>query len=264
MRRTPLILLVFHYAFAMFMVAPLITVVLVSLTSKGYVSMPSDGLSLRWYKAIADAPDFIAAFWRSVSVATMAATIATALALPAGLAIAWNRFWARDALMSLLLSPLMIPNVVLGISLLKFFTQLSVPSSLATLVLAHSLIVLPYALRLVVASAAGFDRSMNQAALSLGASGWTAFRRVELPLIISGVAGGWLISFISSFDELTMSIFVSSASTQTLPVRMYNYISNTIDPLLASVSTVLIVITLVMMILLDRLFGLDRVLSGKA
>ncbi|SEF14175.1 putative spermidine/putrescine transport system permease protein [Burkholderia sp. WP9] len=263
MRRTPAFLLVFHVLFAIFMVAPIATVILVAFTDKGYVSMPFDGASLRWFRAILDAQDFIDAFERSLGLAASAATFATLLAIPAGLAIAWFRFWGRELVMSLLLSPLMIPNVVLGIALLRFFTQMNVSGSMSTLVLAHTLIVLPYALRLVVASAAGFDRSVTYAAQTLGASGWTAFRRIELPLIVSGVAGGWLIAFISSFDELTMSIFVSSASTVTLPVRMYNYISNTIDPLLASVSTVLIVITLLLMLLLDRFFGLDRVLSGK-
>ena len=81
----------------------------------------------------------------------------------------------------------------------------------------------------------------------LGASGWTVFRRIELPLILPGVAGGWLIAFINSFDELTMSIFVASATTETLPVKMYHHIAHTIDPLLASISTVLIVLTLVLM-----------------
>lgn len=263
MRRTPFFLLLFHVVFAIFMVAPIVTVLFVAFTDKGYVSMPFDGASLRWFRAILDAQDFIDAFLRSLEVATSAATFATLLAVPAGLAIAWRRFAGRELVMSLLLSPMMIPNVVLGIALLRFFTMINVSGSLFTLILAHTLIVLPYALRLVVASAAGFDQSVTQAAQTLGASGWTTFRRIELPLIVSGVAGGWIISFISSFDELTMSIFVSSASTVTLPVRMYNYIANTIDPLLASVSAVLIVITLAMMLLLDRLVGLDRVLSGK-
>ena len=96
------------------------------------------------------------------------------------------------------------------------------------------------------------NMSIAQAAQSLGASGWTVFRRIELPLILPGVAGGWLIAFINSFDELTMSIFVASASTQTLPVKMYNHIAHTIDPLLASISTVLIVLTLVLMMVLDE------------
>jgi putative spermidine/putrescine transport system permease protein len=261
--KTPLPLVFFHWAFAIFMLAPLVMVALVSFTNKGYVSMPFDGASLRWYRAILDAPDFIDAFWRSLGLGVVAATLATLLAVPAGMAIAWHRFAGRDALLGLLLSPLMVPHVVLGIALLRFLTQIGGSSTLWGLTAAHTVIVLPYVLRLVVAAATGFDRSVSQAAQSLGASGWTVFRRIELPLIVPGVAGGWLIAFINSFDELTMSIFVASASTQTLPVKMYNHIANTIDPLLASVSTVLIVLTLVLMMVLDRFYGLDRVLSGK-
>jgi putative spermidine/putrescine transport system permease protein len=263
MKKTPLALLVFHGLFALFMLAPLVVVVLVSFTDKGYIAMPFDGASLRWYRAILDAPDFIDAFWRSLGLAATAATLATLVAVPAGMAIAWHRFAGRDALLGLLLSPLMVPHVVLGIALLRFMTQIGGAGTLWSLTIAHTVIVLPYVLRLVVAAATGFDRTITQAAQSLGASAWSVFRRIELPLIVPGVAGGWLIAFINSFDELTMSIFVASASTQTLPVKMYNHIAHTIDPLVASVSTVLIVLTLVLMMALDRFYGLDRVLSGK-
>lgn len=263
MKKTPLALLVFHGLFALFMLAPLVVVVLVSFTDKGFIAMPFDGASLRWYRAILDAPDFVDAFWRSLGLAATAATLATLVAVPAGMAIAWHRFAGRDALLGLLLSPLMVPHVVLGIALLRFLTQIGGAGTLWSLTAAHTVIVLPYVLRLVVAAATGFDRTITQAAQSLGASAWSVFRRIELPLIIPGVAGGWLIAFINSFDELTMSIFVASASTQTLPVKMYNHIAHTIDPLVASVSTVLIVLTLVLMMALDRFYGLDRVLSGK-
>jgi putative spermidine/putrescine transport system permease protein len=264
MNRTPTPLLIFHWLFAIFMLAPLVMVVLVSFTDKGYIAMPFDGASWRWYRAILDAPDFIDAFWRSLGLAAAAATLATLVAVPAGMAIAWNQFRGREAMLGLLLSPLMVPHVVLGIALLRYLTQIGASGTLWGLTAAHTVIVLPYVLRLVVAAATGFDRSLVQAAQSLGATGWTVFRRIELPLIVPGVAGGWMIAFINSFDELTMSLFVASASTQTLPVKMYNHIANTIDPLLASVSTVLIVLTLILMLVLDRFYGLDRVLGGKS
>jgi putative spermidine/putrescine transport system permease protein len=264
MNTAPRPLLLFHWLFGIFMLAPLAMVVLVSFTAKGYIAMPFDGASLRWYRAIFEASDFIDAFWRSLGLGATAATLATLMAVPAGMAIAWHRFAGRDALLGLLLSPLMVPHVVLGIALLRFLTQIGGSGSLWGLTAAHTVIVLPYVLRLVVAAATGFDRSIAQAAQSLGASNWTVFRRIELPLIVPGVAGGWLIAFINSFDELTMSIFVASAGTQTLPVKMYNHIAHTIDPLLASISTVMIVLTLVLMIALDRYYGLDRILSGKA
>jgi len=263
MNRTPPLLLAFHWLFAIFMLAPLVMVALVSFTDKGYISMPFDGASWRWYAAILKNGEFIDAFWRSLVLGVTAATLATLLAVPAGMAIAWHRFPGRDAILGLLLSPLMVPHVVLGIALLRLLTQLGASGTMWGLTAAHTVIVLPYVLRLVVAAATGFDRTVAQAAQSLGASPWTVFRRVELPLIVPGVAGGWIIAFINSFDELTMSIFVASAGTQTLPVKMYNHIANTIDPLLASVSTVLIVITLALMIALDRFYGLDRILAGK-
>lgn len=264
MNRAPRLLLIFHWLFATFMLAPLLMVVLVSFTDKGYIAMPFDGASWRWYLAILKDDEFMNAFYRSLALGAGAATLATLLAVPAGMAIAWHRFPGRETILGLLMSPLMVPHVVLGIALLRFLTQLSATGTMWGLTAAHTVVVLPYVLRLVVAAATGFDRSVAQAAESLGASGWTVFRRIELPLIAPGVAGGWLIAFINSFDELTMSIFVASASTQTLPVKMYNYIANTIDPLLASISTVLIVLTLVLMIVLDRLFGLDRILVGKS
>ncbi len=127
------------------------------------------------------------------------------------------------------------------------------------------MIVLPYVLRLVVAAATGFDRSVAQAAQSLGASGWTVFRRIELPLILPGVAGRLadrLHQQLRRADDVDLRRL--APRHETLPVKMYNHIAHTIDPLLASVSTVLIVVTLVMMMVLDRFYGLDRVLSGKS
>lgn len=257
-------LALFHGVFVLFILAPLLMVVLVSFTDKGYIALPFDGASWRWYGAILKSPDFIQAFYNSVWLALAAATLSALLAIPAGLAIAWYRFSGREALLGLLLSPLMVPHIVLAIALLKFFTLIGASSTWWGLTVSHIVIVLPYVLRLVVASATGYDRSISQAALSLGAPPWTVFWRIELPLILPGVTGGWIIAFINSFDEVTMSLFVASASTATLPVKMYNHIAHTIDPLLASISTVLIVLTLVLMLALDRFFGLDRVLSGKS
>jgi putative spermidine/putrescine transport system permease protein len=149
------------------------------------------------------------AFYRSLSLGVAAATLATLLAVPAGMAIAWYRFPGRDALLGLLLSPLMVPNIVLGIALLRLLTLLGSPGTAWGLTVAHTVIVLPYVLRLVVAAATGFDRTIAQAAQSARRIGWTVFRRVELPPS-SRAWRGWIIAFINSFDELTMSIFVAS------------------------------------------------------
>ena len=122
---------------------------------------------------------------------------------------------------------------------------------------------MPYALRMVLAAATGMNREIEHAGLSLGASRSTVFMRITVPMLMAGIAGGWMLSFIQSFDELTMTVFVATPGTMTLPVAMYNHIAQTIDPLVTSVSTVLIVGTLVLMVILDKLVGLEKVLIGK-
>ena len=263
MRTNNWLSLAYHWLFIAFIVAPLLIVVAVSFTSQGFISLPTEGLSLRWFRAILDAKEIVAALWLSIGLGLASATVAVALAVPAALATVRYRFPGRGALMGFFLSPLMIPHVVLGVAFLRFFSALGFTGSFTWLALTHVIVVMPYALRLVLSAATGLDTDAERAALSLGASRFTAFRRVVLPLILPGVAGGWMLAFIQSFDELTMTVFVSTPGTTTLPVAMYNQITHTIDPLVASVSTVLIVGTLVLMFLLDRIVGLDRVLVGK-
>lgn len=259
---SPLALL-FNILFLAFMLAPLLIVCLVAFTSKGYISLPWDGFSLRWFKAILDNPHFIDAFYLSVLLGMASATIAVGLAVPASLAFARHDFKGRSAIMAFILSPLMVPHIVLGVSFLSFLTRIGWYGTFIGLVFTHVIIIMPYALRLVLSSVTGMDRSAESAAISLGASNWVVFRRVVLPMIVPGVAGGWVLSFITSFDEVTMSIFVASPGTTTLPVRMYEHITETIDPLIASLSASLIFITMIIMFILDRLYGLDNILVGK-
>ena len=183
--------------------------------------------------------------------------------MPAALAISRYRFRGRDALSALFLSPLMIPHVVLGIAFLRFFTSVGIGGTFVALVIAHVVVVFPFALRLTLASATGMDRSVEMAAISLGADGWTMFRRVTLPAILPGIVSGWMLAFIQSFDDLTMTVFLATPGTETLPVRMFLYIQDNIDPLVTSVSASVIAVTMTVLILLDRVYGLDRVLTAK-
>ena len=263
MSRNGPLALAFHAAFITFMVAPIAIVVLVAFTPEGFLSVPTTHWSLRWFRAIADYPEFIEAFWSSLLLGALSSAIAITLSVPAALAVSRHRFAGREALTALFLSPLMIPNVVLGIAFLRFFTQVGIGGTFTGLVIAHVVIVFPFALRLVLASATGLDRALENAAISLGAGGFTVFRRVTLPLILPGVASGWMLAFIQSFDEVTMTVFIATPGASTLPVRMFLYIQDNIDPLVASVSAVVIAVTVVFMLLLDRLYGLDRLLSGK-
>jgi putative spermidine/putrescine transport system permease protein len=147
--------------------------------------------------------------------------------------------------------------------MLRLFALLDVRGSTLWLTLAHVIVVTPYALRLMLAALAGSDPAIEHAARSLGAGRWTVFRRVTLPLMLPGVTGGWLLGFINSFDEVTMSIFITSPQTVTLPVRMYMLATESIDPMMAAVSALIIALTAIIMFALDRLYGLDRVLVGQ-
>ena len=255
--------LAFNALVIAFMLAPLVIVCVVAFTPENTLTLPTTEFSLRWFRAAFAHPDFMQSFWNSLWLALASSTIATLLAVPAGMAITRYSFPGREFLNALFLSPLIIPHLVLGVALLRLFALVGGAGSFGFLVFAHALIVTPYTLRLVVAALVGFDRSAEQAALSLGASQMTVFKRITLPMILPGVTGGWLLAFINSFDEVTMSIFVTSPSTVTLPVRMYMYATESIDPLMAAVSALMVAVTAVAMIVLDRVYGLDRVLVGR-
>mgnify|MGYP003339053546 FL=1 len=264
MNRNGPVALAYHTLFVAFMLAPILVVCFVAFTPEGYLSFPTHTWSLRWFRAIARYPEFIAAFWRSLGLGALSSAVAVAISVPAALAIARYRFPGREAMSALFMSPLMIPHIVLGVAFLRFFTQVGLGGTFAGLVLAHIVIVLPFALRLTLASAVGLDRSIEYAAVSLGASEWTVLRRITLPLVLPGLVSGWALAFINSFDEVTMTVFIAAPGTETLPVRMFLYIQDSIDPLVTSVSACVIAITVVALVALDRAWGLERLLVGRS
>jgi putative spermidine/putrescine transport system permease protein len=263
MNRNSPLALVFHVLFLGFLLAPILIVCAVAFTPEGYLSLPTDGVSLRWFYAIGDNPEFVRAFRDSLLLGALSSTVAVAFSIPAALAIARHQFPGREVMTALFLSPLMVPHIVLGIAFLRFFTQIGLGGTFTGLVLSHVVIIIPFALRLILASSTGMDRSIENAAASLGASSFTTFRRVTLPLILPGVASGWVLAFINSFDEVTMTVFIASPETTTLPVRLFLYIQDNIDPLVAAVSAALIFMTVAAMLVLDRLYGLERLLVGR-
>jgi putative spermidine/putrescine transport system permease protein len=263
MSRNGPLALTFHTLLMIFVLAPIIVVCLVAFTPEGHLAIPTHTWSLRWFYAIERYPEFISAFWTSVWLGAISSTIAVLLSVPAALALARLSFPGRDWISALFMSPLMIPHVVLGIAFLRFFTQVGLGGRFLGLVLSHVVIVLPFALRLTLASAIGMDRRIEQAAISLGAESGRVFRRITLPLILPGVVSGWALAFIQSFDEVTMTVFIAAPGTETLPVRMFNHIQDSIDPLVTSVSASVIIATVLFLLVIDRLYGLDRLLVGR-
>ncbi|MEE7505832.1 ABC transporter permease [Methylobacterium mesophilicum] len=262
MKNGPLALL-FHALFMAFLVAPMLVVCVVAFTPEGYLALPTHGVSLRWFRRLVEYPEFLSAFRTSLLIAAASSVTAVVFATPAALAIARHRFPGRDALSALFLAPLMIPHVVLGIAFLRFFSSVGLSGTLLGLIVSHVVVIFPFALRMVLAGANGMDRRIEDAALSLGASRATVVRRVMLPLILPGIASGFALSFIQSFDEVTMTVFIASPSTTTLPVMMFNYIQDSIDPLICAVSTLMIVLTVLFMIVVHKFYGLERLFVGE-
>lgn len=263
MQKNHPVALLFHTLVSGFMLAPMVIICLMAFTPAQTLILPTTEWSLRWFHTLFQHPEFIHSFWISLWLACGAATIACLVAVPAGLAIIRYEFPGKQLVSGLLFSPLLIPHLVLGVALLRLFSLLGGSGSFSWLLAAHIMIVMPYVLRLILTSLSGFDRSAEQAAVSLGASSLTVFFRITLPMMLPGITGGWVLAFINSFDEVTMSIFVTSPSTQTLPIQMYMYTTESIDPMMAAVSTVMIGITALAMVIINRFYGLDRILVGR-
>ena len=254
----------FHVLFLLFMVMPLLAVLYMSFTSKGYLSFsPLDELSLRWYYAVFNNAIYMDAFKTSIILGGVSATVACIIAIPACIAIAKYDFYGKNFINSFLLSPLMIPHIVLGIAFLQFLSVVGITKSFLGLILAHIILVSPYAMRLILAVVYSLDRNIDNAALSMGASKFKIIFKITLPLLIAGISSGWLISFIQSFDEVTMTVFLTPVDAMTLPVKMYNDIDEDLNPIITAVSGIVIFGAFTLMIIIDKFFGLEKVLIGK-
>jgi len=243
-------------AITLFTVAPFIVVFLASITSGDYLEFPPRGASLRWYGEAARRPEVLAALGNSLVAATATVILTTLLNLPAAYALSRNRFRGRDALLAVLMSPLMLPGIVIGFAIVRFYGVVGFPLSLAGLVLAHAVVTLPYGLRTIAASLFGVDRSVEEAAVTLGAHPVRAFWSVTLPMIKPGLIAGSVFVFITSFDNVTVSLFLVSPRFTVLPMWLFSYVEQSADPLAAAVASAITVASLVVVVLLDRFVGL--------
>lgn len=244
---------------AVLLIAPTVIVLITSFTSAYSLKFPPPGYSVRWYTALwRDSPEIVAAAWLSFEVAAVATAIATVLAVAAALALARRRaVWART-LDALFMSPLMLPTLALGLALLVLFNLMGTGLSVTTLVIGHVAICAPYILRTASASLAQLDPALLDSARSLGARPWFTFRTVTLPLIAPGIAAGAFIAFMASFDNVAVSLFLSDARSEMLPIRMWNIIEANLDVRAAAVSGVLIGAAVALMLVLERLTGISR------
>ena len=245
-----------------FLLAPLACVALVSLTPKDYISIPTDALSLKWYAAILNHPAFLGAARNSLLLATAAAATALLLGMAASVALVRYRFRFRSVVHLVTMSPLFIPMVMSGLAILIYTKHLGWESQGGRLFVGHAILTLPYVVRTIMASLAGFDPNQELAARNLGATPLEAFLLITLPQLGPGIFAGAIFAFIVSFDNVGLSIFLTGSQLNTLPVELYSYASYNNDPTSAAVSVLMILFSIVAIAALEFLFGLQKIMRG--
>ncbi len=233
----------------LFLVAPALIAIPVSLTPKRFLSMPNGELSLRHFEKLFGSEEWMSSFWQSAVIGVTSAALATALGTLCAIGL-WrvSSKWG-EAVRAFLLLPLVVPPIISAMAFYRFMVPLGLIDTYPGLILAHTVLAAPLVLITVSASLAGFDPRLEQASRNLGASNWTTLRRVILPSIRPGVLAGAIFAFIASWDEIVVTLFLSKFSVYTLPRRMWNGIRENTDPTVAAAAVVLIAITLIFFII---------------
>lgn len=241
-----------------FLQLPVIVVVLASLTETSYLTIPPKGLTLKWYTVVLSDTVYLDAVWTSLQLAVAAMVLSLALGTAASYALIRRKVRFASLLSSIFMAPLVFPAVVVGVALLQFFTLVGIRGQFIALILAHVAITVPYVIRSVLATMAGNDFAVEEAARTLGANGWTAFRLVTFPMIRPGLVAGGLFSFIISFDNVPVTIFLLNVRDTTLPIKIFTAIEHGVDPSIAAISSILIIITGLFLVLAERWVGFHK------
>ena len=240
------------------LLAPTVIVIVLSFTNGFSLKFPPPGYSLRWYASLPDAFQLQYAALNSLKVACASTLLAVVLGVGAAMAIARSEKAMARVLDSFFMSPLILPALAFGLAPLIYFSRVGIPLSLWTLVIGHTVVGVPYVIRTTVAALSQLPPALLESSASLGASRAYTFRRVTLPLIAPGVAAGAFISFMSSFDNVPVSLFLRDASTDMLPIRMWQDLEGRLDVSIAAVSTLMVLVTLVLMVVMERLTGISK------
>ncbi len=226
-----------------YLLAPTLVIVPMSFTEAEILSFPPQGLSLQWYEHMLTDHQWSTAMVNSLIVAVLTAALATVLGTLAALGLSRGRFPGRSLVNGLVLSPLIVPVVVIAIGMFGLFVQWKISGSVLGLVLAHTALALPFVVVNVGTSLQTMDRNLELAAANLGANPRRSFMHITLPIILPGVVAGAIFAFITSWDEVVVAIFMTSARFRTLPVEMWEQVRQVVDPTVAAVSTTLLVVT---------------------
>jgi putative spermidine/putrescine transport system permease protein len=231
--------------FILFMLSPIFFVVLNSFNKAKFSVFPPSGFSFQWYVNLLQVPDFFLAMRNSAIIALAATVLATSIGTTAGLAIVRGRWRQRELVQSIFMSPLLVPKIVFGVAVFVAAIKVSLYPSFTSIILAHTILILPYVMTIIVANLHQVQRAQEEAAMDLGANPWQTFRLATVPQIARGLALAAVFGFILSFDEFDVSIFLARASNMTIPLRMFLYMQEMEDPTLAALSTLLIAFSII-------------------
>lgn len=243
----------------LFLALPTLVVIGASLNTAELLSFPPKGITLRWYAVTFQNTAFMQSLWVSVELAVIATVLSLLIGAPAAYALARYEFRGRGATLSILLSPLAVPAVVLAIGLLQLLVLMGLARTFTGLVIGHFVITLPYVVRNMAAAFTLFDPALEQAARNLRASTFQVIRRVTVPVMLPSILSSAVFAFVTSFGNLTISIFLTGPRLTTLPVQIFVYVDQSLDPSVAAVSTVVIAVTLAVILSIERLVGLQRI-----
>jgi putative spermidine/putrescine transport system permease protein len=236
-----------------FLVLPILLLVPVSFTNSSFMGWPPEGFSLKWYEEYFHSSTWLRATGRSVVVALASGALSMVLGVAAALALSSARMPGRTAWLMVVLSPFFIPRIVVAVALFYLFANLRLLDSTIGLILGHTVLGVPYVVITVMAILNTYDHRLNQAAWTLGASRWQALRRITLPIIKPGLFSAFLFAFVTSFDDVTLALFLSAGTNTTLPKQMWADATMQVSPLLAAVSTIVLVVVTALILLAEAM-----------
>jgi len=242
---------------------PLAIIVGTSFTTTAYLRFPPEGFTLEWYGKFLGDNSYLQSLGLSAVLAASATASSIVLGVPVALVLARGELPGARFIAALFLSPLILPPIVIGAALLQFATAVGIARTFAALYCGHVVLIIPYVVRTTLASLTRFDSSLEEAAQDLGASALETFFLVTLPLIKAGIVAGSLFAFIISWINVEISIFNTTANLMPIPVKLFNYIQYNVDPMIAAVSATTIYVAVIVVVLLDRVVGIERAATNR-
>ena len=255
----------------LFLIFPILIIIPLSFNAQnfftftpGMLSLEADAYSLKHYRDFFTNPDWQTALWNSVTIAPMATLLSMSFGTLAAVGLSQSHVPFRGAIMAILISPMIVPLIISAAGMYFFYSRIGLQGTYMGVVLAHAALGTPFVIITVTATLVGFDRSLTQAAASLGADPVTTFFKVQMPLIVPGVISGGLFAFITSFDEVVVVLFLGSAGQKTLPWQMFTGLREQISPTILAVATILVTISILLLTTAELLRRRSERLRGMS